>query len=74
MPIGYCKRNRRFSSTNHPGLNNHSNDFKSHLPPSSRQILAPARRLRDTTRTHEALTSYFSALVAFWFWLFTYRR
>ena len=30
MPIGYCGRNRRFSSTNPPVLNNHSNDFKSH--------------------------------------------
>lgn len=33
MPIGYCGRNRRFSSTNPPVLNNHSNDFKSHLHP-----------------------------------------
>jgi len=39
MPIGYCGRNRRFSSTNPPVLNNHSNDFKSHPNPHPATVI-----------------------------------
>jgi hypothetical protein len=43
---GYCGRNCKFSSTNPPVLNNHSNDFKSHLhshPARFRRTLAGCR-------------------------------